>query len=105
MVETEAVAAGVRGEKPEVVLANIKEHISAWAESIQSLDQVDIKKMSGLSNACYKVALKADVQLSSPDAPKAVLYRKFECEIIDKQIEAAIFKNMSDSGQGPSLIF
>ena len=38
MVETEAVATGVRGEKPEVVLANIKQHIPAWAESIQSLE-------------------------------------------------------------------
>ena len=34
-----------------------------------------------------------------------LLYRKFECEIVDKQIEATVFKSMSDSGYGPKLIF
>ena len=39
------------------------------------------------------------------EADRVYLYRKFECDIIDKQVEAAIFKSMSDSGQGPKLIF
>ena len=51
-----------------------------------------IKKMSGLSNACYRVELQSDVQLppaqdsGSGDAkqPRVFLYRKFECEIVDK---------------------
>jgi len=55
MVEVE------RGEKPEVVLARIKEHVPAWTQAVQSLDQVEIKKMSGLSNACYRVGLKDEV--------------------------------------------
>ena len=59
--------------------------------------------MSGLSNACYRVSLKDDVVLNQED-PRTVLYRKFECEIVDKAIEAAIFKSMSDSGLGPKLV-
>ena len=59
--------------------------------------------MSGLSNACYRVSLKVEVVLNQ-EAPRTVLYRKFECEIVDKAIEAAIFKSMSDSGLGPKLV-
>ena len=51
--------------------------------------------MSGLSNACYRVAVNEEVEAGEP---RTLLYRKFECEIIDKQIEGAIFKAMSDSG-------
>ena len=65
--------------------------------------------MSGLSNACYRVQLSDEVQLpelsSDSQEPRVILYRKFECEIINKQIETAIFKTMSDSGLGPKLIF
>ena len=39
------------------------------------------------------------------DAPRVLLYRKFECEIIDKQVEGAIFRAMAESGQGPGLVF
>ena len=61
--------------------------------------------MSGLSNACYRVALNEDVQLEGSEAARVYLYRKFECEIIDKRVEAAIFKCMSDADLGPKLIF
>ena len=69
-----------------------------WADGVTSLDQVQIKKLSGLSNACYRVALKDDGEVDAAVEPRVLLYRKFECEIIDKAIEGAIFKAMSDSG-------
>ena len=52
---------GGRGESPEVVLARIREHVPQWAQADVALEQVEIKKMSGLSNACYRVALKDEV--------------------------------------------
>lgn len=98
-----------RGEKPEVVLARIKECFTSWNDAVSSLDQVEIRKLSGLSNACYKVALKPEVVLNQDvdelQRPRVVLYRKFECEIIDKRVESTIFKAMSESGLGPKLFF
>ena len=79
-----------RGEKPEVILAHIKEHVPSWAP-IESIDQLDIKKMSGLSNACYRVHIK-----DGGIEPATLLYRKFECEIVDKKVEGTIFQSMSD---------
>ena len=57
-----------------------------------------------MSNSCYKVSLDKRVKLSDPDAPRAVLYRKIENEVVDKEIEYTIFKSMSDSGLGPAMI-
>lgn len=59
--------------------------------------------MNGLSNSCYKVSLDKRVKLSDPDAPRTVLYRKIENEVVEKEIEYTIFKSMSDSGQGPLM--
>ena len=74
-----------RGEKPDVILAHIKEHLPSWAP-ISSVDQLEIKKMSGLSNACYRVHVK-----DGGIEPTTLLYRKFECEIVDKKVEGTIF--------------
>ena len=88
-----------RGEPPEVIFNNIKKHMPSWAEAVHDpLDQLEIKKLNGLSNSCYKVSLDKRVKLSDPDAPRAVLYRKIENEVVDKDIEHTIFKTMSDSG-------
>ena len=74
-----------RGEKPDVILAHIKEQVPSWAP-ITSVDQLEIKKMSGLSNACYRVHIK-----DGGIEPTTLLYRKFECEIVDKKVEGTIF--------------
>ena len=87
-----------RGETHEVIFDNIKKHMPSWAEAVHDpLDQLEIKKLNGLSNSCYKVALDKRVKLSD-DAPRAVLYRKIENEVVDKDVEHTIFKTMSDSG-------
>ena len=56
-----------------------------------------------MSNTCYKVKILDGIESSIE--LRSVLYRKFVCEIIDKDVEAAIFKSMSDQGLGPKLIF
>lgn len=61
-----------------------------------SLSDVKISLLSGYSNACYKVLLEPGVELADPDTPRSVLYRKFENELIDKEIEKIIFRAMSD---------
>ena len=43
--------------------------------------------------------------LNDPNTPRVVIYRKYECDIIDLHIEKAIFKSMSDSGIGPKLFY
>ena len=60
--------------------------------------------MSGLSNACYRVKI-TDQALKESVKPNIFLYRKFECEIIDKKIEGTVFQAMSDQELGPKLYF
>lgn len=94
----------IRGERPQVMLDNIKKFIPAWAEAVHDIkDQVEFRKLNGLSNSCYKVSLDKRVRLSDPNAPRTVLYRKIENEVVEKEIEYTIFKSMSDSGQGPKM--
>ena len=59
--------------------------------------------MSGLSNACYRVHIKDETKAAIE--PSTLLYRKFECEICDKKVEATVFKSMSDQSLGPKLHF
>ena len=94
-----------KGEKPELILERAKQCFTSWQNSVHSLDQVEIRRLNGMSNAVYKVALKSEVTLSDSEDPRVVLYRKFECEIIDKKVESTIFQYMSESGQGPRLFF
>ena len=78
-----------RGQTPDVILKHIKEHIESWKDV--TLDQISIAKLSGLSNSCYRVHAESD----SAVQPMTLLYRKFECELVDKRVEAAIFESMS----------
>ena len=60
-----------RGEQPAVIFENIKKHLPSWAEAVRDqMDQVEIKKLNGLSNSCYKVALDKRIILSSQEAPR-----------------------------------
>ena len=93
------------GERLEVVIARIGKQFTDWRQTVHSLDQVEILRLNGLSNACYRVKLNDNVVLSDPDTPRVVIYRKYECDIIDLHIEKAIFKSMSDSGIGPRLFY
>ena len=59
--------------------------------------------MAGMSNACYRVSI-AEAHREGI-VPDTVLYRKFLCEVVDKQVEATVFQSMSDQGLGPKLYF
>ena len=62
--EPNAAAAFVeKGERDEVIIANILEHVAGWSETVQEPEQIEISRLSGLSNACYKVSLKSSIQL------------------------------------------
>lgn len=50
-----------KGEREEAIIANILEHVQGWSDAVQAPEQVEIKLLNGLSNACYKVALRSDV--------------------------------------------
>ena len=86
------------GESSDVILANIKKHVPSWLEA--TLAQLDIRRMNGLSNACYRVTFR---DYAGED--RVLLYRKFESKVSNKEIEAIIFKYMSDQSLGPKLIF
>ena len=92
------------GESNEVIYQRVLEHIPEWARAVTSMDQIVIRRLSGLSNACYRVALRHGIVLEDRDVPRDLLYRKFMCAIVDSEIEAAVFKCMSDNGLGPKLI-
>ena len=91
------------GDTREIILKRIQEQFVAWREAV-TIDMVDIKRLSGLSNACYRVSAKDSVRLPD-ETPRVLLYRKFECQVIDKRVEEVIFKCMSDTGLGPKLLF
>lgn len=81
------------GEKTELMHARITEHIAAWKHV--KFEDIKFQRMAGLSNACYKVT-------SGELDP--LLYRKFECKIVDKNVEALIFEIASEQGIGPKLL-
>ena len=91
------------GERSEIILERVKQHVPAWSEV--DLSEVAIRRLSGLSNACYRVELKQGVHVDEKECDRIYLYRKFECQIVDKQIEKAISKCMSEKGLGPRLIY
>lgn len=99
-----ASAAIERGEHPSIILQRVKENYPAWDQTMIGEHQVEIKRLNGLSNACYKVSLRDEVQLPDGSASRDILYRKFECEVVDKNMEAALFKSMAEAGIGPGLI-
>ena len=81
------------GERSEVIFSRIVEHIDSW--KAVNFKDTKFSRLNGLSNACYKVSA-SDVM--------TLLYRKFECKVVDKQVEALIFKVASDEGLGPKLL-
>jgi hypothetical protein len=44
-----------KGEKPHVVIKCVKEHVTAWKEIPD--ESFKITRLSGLSNACYRVSV------------------------------------------------
>ena len=65
---------------------------------------MEIKRLSGLSNACFRVKIKDQVATNVKE-PRTLLYRRFEQELTDRRIEEAIFKTKSEDGTGPKLYF
>ena len=104
MVEnSDSVAVAAPGEDPVIILANIIRNIPTWSQSNPSLDLVEISRLSGLSNACYRVALKDGGDGESQAEP--LLYRKFLCTVSNRDIEKVVFKTMAESGYGPKLYY
>lgn len=65
---------------------HITEHVGVWSKVLQSPDDLVFKRLNGNSNACFKVALKDHIE--TPDnLPRAVLYRRYEQKVVDKQVE------------------
>ena len=82
------------GESEGVIISHVKQHAVEWAQV--PTESIIIKRMSGLSNACYRVA--------APGVP-TVLYRKFENKIIDLKLEQTVFSCLSEGNIGPKLVF
>ena len=58
--------------------------------------------MSGMSNACFRVEPITE-DLAKLITPKTLLYRVFECRVIDHVKEAIVFQSMSEQGLGPKF--
>jgi hypothetical protein len=70
--------------------------VVSWKDT--KFEEVIIKRLPGLSNACYRV------ETSDKQCP-VILYRKFECKIVNKNVEALIFRVASEQKIGPELLF
>jgi len=91
------------GESEQVMFQRVIQHVEGWSTLFSSADELQFTRMSGMSNACYKVEPK---NVTGGEVwPRAVLYRKFECEIVDKTVEDIIFTSMSEQGLGPKKFF
>jgi predicted Ser/Thr protein kinase len=62
---------------------------------LKSVEELAIKRLSGLSNACYKVTYNHE----------SVLYRKKSSTVADKEQEALLFEAASTQGLGPKCIY
>lgn len=83
------------------ILTTIKKHVETWNADPGLLpEDLTITRLSGLSNACYKVALSSK---HSQLQPSMLLFRNFECPIVDWTMENEIFESLSDQGLGPKL--
>jgi hypothetical protein len=81
---------------------HITEHVTAWSKVLQSPSDLQFKRLNGNSNACFKVSLKDHIV--TPDSvSRAVLYRRYEQKVIDKNVEQAIFLAKSEDKTGPAL--
>ena len=86
------------------IVNHILEHIAEWKDVVSSPADVTITRLSGLSNACYRVEFKPHLVKPGMTLTK-LLYRRFEQDLTDKRIEQAIFKTKSEDGTGPKLYF
>lgn len=95
----------------QTIFERVGLHLSSWKAAVTSVEQLAIKRMSGLSNACFRVELTPQTveQLKAAGQqlpePAVLLYRRFEQELTDKRIEQAIFEAKSEDGTGPQLFF
>ena len=62
-------------EEKQCILDTIKEYIPAWSTITTS--DIDLKRLSGLSNACYMVFVKEGI-LPNLTEPRKLLFRYFE---------------------------
>jgi hypothetical protein len=79
------------------IIKRIKENFGPWSNVPE--DKLSITRLSGMSNACYKVS-----KLDSDIEPKDLLFRKFECVVTDKKLEQLIFNANCEQG-GPKNYF
>jgi hypothetical protein len=94
------------------VLSDIKAHVEPWRKDCLQPKHIGLTRLSGLSNACYRVKINPDSEadegqrnLLDAIEPKMLLYRVFECAIVNWKMENEIFKSLSDQNLGPKLYF
>ena len=77
--------------------------MGSWRAADVKFHHLDIQQLNGMSNSCYRVAI-VDPELSSVE-PQVLLYRKFECEIVSRDLESTVFGCMAEAGLGPKLYY
>ena len=87
-----------------IIFDRMVENIELWKLHVKSVDDFTIKRLSGLSNACFRVQIKEGhcLEIEDPQT-RTILYRRFELDLTDKRIEQAIFLTKSEDGTGPKL--
>lgn len=101
----------VSDEDKATIFERIGLHLPEWKDVLTELDQLAIKRLSGLSNACFRVELTPGatekLKAEGKQLPEisVLLYRRFEQDLTDKRIEQAIFESKSEDGTGPPLYF
>lgn len=88
------------------ILERIQLHLPNWSMLVRKADDLKVQRLTGHSNACFKVEISPDLIEQNPgfEGERIVLYRRFELQLNDSRIEHRIFKLLSDEGTGPKLL-
>lgn len=84
------------------IFVNVTQSVSEWKELNLSQEDFTFTRLSGNSNACYRVKLRDDVANCLVE-PRTVLYRKYLQTVVDKSVEQAIFLAKAEEMSGPRL--
>ena len=73
------------------IFSHITQYVDDWKCQNLCHDDFTYNRLSGNSNACYKVKLRDHIARDTIET-RTVLYRKYLQTVVDKSVEQMIFK-------------
>ena len=71
-----------KADEKHIMFDHIMTHFPIWGSRLQSVNELEFKRLRGNSNACYKVSILDGLYVDL--TTRAVLYRRYEQQMTDK---------------------